>query len=189
MRGDFCPRNQGLAKDGAGDHSAERNQKMPKIVLAHSGTGKSFCAKNFPTKFLHLPISPYKYFPKDQVSENEAEATAGIYPAEIMNPEFPLNYVHALKESLKKAEHEYILAPSDFGVAHWLEEIKIPYTLVYPEKELKGEYQQRYLNRGNDDRFLGLFVGKWDLIIWMNDILTPQERIRLSSGQYLGDVL
>ena len=31
---------------------------------------------------------------------------------------------------------------------------QIPYTLIYPEKNLKGEYEKRYRTRGNTEEFL-----------------------------------
>ena len=41
----------------------------------------------------------------------------------------------------------------------------IPYTLIYPEKNLKDEYEKRYRNRGNTEDFLDIFIGQWEFRI------------------------
>jgi hypothetical protein len=70
----------------------------------------------------------------------------------------------------------------------------IPFVLVYPNRDLKDEYIQRYKDRGNNDAFVGLLEKNWDT--WMDemDAMGPQEgqslyKVKLASGQYLTDVI
>ena len=70
----------------------------------------------------------------------------------------------------------------------------IPFVLVYPNRELKDEYIQRYKERGNNDAFVDLLEKNWDN--WMDemDSMNPQEgqslyKIKLGPGQYLTDVI
>lgn len=68
---------------------------------------------------------------------------------------------------------------------------QIPYTLIYPEKNLKGEYEKRYRTRGNTEEFLDIFIGQWEFRIeeleQRNSPLT--KHIVLQEGQYLSDVV
>lgn len=47
----------------------------------------------------------------------------------------------------------------------FLEADRIPYTLIYPEKNLKDEYEKRYRSRGNTEKFLDIFIGQWEFRI------------------------
>ena len=68
---------------------------------------------------------------------------------------------------------------------------QIPYTLIYPEKNLKGEYEKRYRTHGNTEEFLDIFIGQWEFRIeeleQRNSPLT--KHIVLQEGQYLSDVV
>lgn len=162
---------------------------MSTIVLAHCGTGKTYCAKTQPERFLDLPCMPYKYFLTEHLEGEDAEATKATYPVEALNPEYPENYVAALQQCLELGRYEYILAPPEMLVACSLEADGIPYILVYPEYELKSEYEERFIKRGNSEKFLSAFIGDWEGFIAGMDCYHPKTRIRLGSGQYLSDVL
>lgn len=132
---------------------------------------------------------PYKYFLKEHLEGDKTEAAKGAISADDMNPEYPGNYVRALIDHLEEDRYEYVLAPPDGLVAFLPEGREIPYTLVYPARELKGEYQQRYIARGNVEEFLEVFIGEWDGFIDRMDAMHPAKRISLGSGRYLADVL
>jgi hypothetical protein len=70
----------------------------------------------------------------------------------------------------------------------------IPFVLVYPNREIKDEYIQRYKDRGNNDAFVDLLEKNWDN--WMDEMdqmEAPQGqtlyKVKLGSGQYLADVI
>ena len=164
---------------------------MSTIVLAHAGTGKTYCATHWPDQFLDLVSMPYKYILPEQISKNakESETTKAIYTIEDMNPEWPHNYFDTLVVRFHLNQYEYILAPPDWRIAILLNAHEIPYTLAYPDRSLKKEYEQRFLKRGNNADFLSIFIDDWDVFIDQMDRMHPQKRIRLQSGQFLSDVL
>ncbi|WP_080798755.1 hypothetical protein [Arabiibacter massiliensis] len=172
----------------AGDRTRMCEEAGARIVLAHAGTGKSHCAKVQPERFADLPCMPYKYL-MEELREDESEALKASYPVEAMNPEYPRNYLAALLDAREKGGCEYVFAPPDYRVAAYLEAWGVPYLLAYPERELKDEYERRYIERGNGEEFLRIFIGGWDRFMDLMDALNPTERIRLGSGQYLLDVL
>jgi hypothetical protein len=61
--------------------------------------------------------------------------------------------------------------------------------LVYPERDIKDEYIQRYKDRGNNDAFVDLLNKNWDN--WMDEMDDQEgcQKVTLSSGQYLADVI
>ena len=73
----------------------------------------------------------------------------------------------------------------------FLEADRIPYTLIYPEKNLKDEYEKRYRNRGNTEDFLDIFIGQWEFRIEELEQKTSPlaKHIVLREEQYLSDVI
>lgn len=65
----------------------------------------------------------------------------------------------------------------------------IPFVLVYPNKDIKDEYIQRYKDRGNNDAFVELLTKNWDN--WMEEMDNQEGcyKVKLDSGQYLTDVI
>jgi len=61
--------------------------------------------------------------------------------------------------------------------------------LIYPEKDLKDEYLQRYKDRGNNDAFVDLLDKNWDNCMDEMDNQDASYKIRLKSGQYMSDVI
>lgn len=101
--------------------------------------------------------------------------------------QFPQNYIEHIKSNIGDAD--IILVSSHKEVRDALVSEVINFTLVYPSRDIKDEYIQRYIDRGNDGKFVDLLKQNWD--IW-NDELEQQvgcEKIKLESGQYLSDVI
>jgi hypothetical protein len=65
----------------------------------------------------------------------------------------------------------------------------INFTLVYPRKDIKDEYIQRYIDRGNDGKFVELLKQNWNN--WTDELENQEgcEKIELESGQYLSNVI
>ena len=82
-----------------------------------------------------------------------------------------------------------ILVSSHKDVRDALLKKGIPYVLVYPNREIKDEYIQRYKDRGNNDAFVELLDKNWD--IWMDEMEEQKGcyKVKLDSGQYLTDVI
>lgn len=103
---------------------------------------------------------PYKYFlPNIECSPQESERVKANQSLE-MNLEYPQNYINAIFENMNK--YKYFVIPADSRVLKGIEDQKIPYTLCYPEVNAKEEYRKRYLQRGNSDDFIDIFIGNWD---------------------------
>ena len=154
------------------------------LIAAHAGTGKTTLARKYPNKTIDFVCMPYKY---TNCTNNENEAHKADVSYEF-NPLWPVNYTVELLNILNP--DKIILIPPIFEVLHdvyFNEGIK--YILCYPDRRLKDEYRKRYLQRGNTDRFIEIFINGWDLFLdkFENDKIG--EHIVLKSGEYLSDVI
>jgi len=62
--------------------------------------------------------------------------------------------------------------------------------LVYPSRDMKEEYRQRFINRGNDMYgWAKEILHRWDEMIDYCEKVEGVEKIQLTKGQYLTDVL
>ena len=101
--------------------------------------------------------------------------------------QFPQNYIEHIKSNI--GEVDVILVSSHKEVREALVNESITFTLVYPSKDIKEEYIQRYIDRGNDGKFVELLKQNWDN--WIDELENQEgcEKIKLESGQYLSDVI
>ena len=102
------------------------------------------------------------------------------------NPNFPNNYIQHIKDNLGKVD--VILVSSHDIVRKALEDNEIKYYLVYPDKDLKEEYIDRYIVRGNNTNFIDFINDNWDKFIDDIDNETFPLKIKLSKGTYLTDI-
>jgi hypothetical protein len=100
---------------------------------------------------------------------------------------FPQNYIDHIKSNIGLAD--MILVSSHKEVRDALVDNGIEFTLVYPNKDIKDEYIQRYIDRENEEKFVELLKKNWN--IWIPELEQQNgcEKIELSSGQYLSDVV
>lgn len=103
-----------------------------------------------------------------------------------MNPEYPSNYINAILENMDK--YKYLVIPSDSRVLADLKDKHIPYILCFPERKAKEEYRKRYLQRGNTEEFIDIFIGGWDNFMKSLRHDTYGAKIVLNEGEYLLDV-
>ena len=101
--------------------------------------------------------------------------------------QFPENYINHIKSNVGNVD--IILVSSHKVVRDALENEGIEFTLVYPNREIKDEYIQRYVDRGNDDKFVELLKNNWD--IWMDELETQTgcNKFELNKGEYLSDII
>lgn len=144
--------------------------KNTQIISGFPAIGKSYLTQN--TKLVVLD-SDSSYF--SWIKDGER------------HPDFPNNYMQHIKENIGKAD--YILVSSHDIVRKALRENKINYVLVYPSKDLKKEYLERYQNRGNNDSFISFIDSNWDKFIDDIENETFPELLKLKSGEHLKDVL
>jgi uncharacterized glyoxalase superfamily protein PhnB len=101
--------------------------------------------------------------------------------------QFPENYINHIKSNIGDAD--IILVSSHKEVRDALQNQGINFTLVYPKKDIKDEYIQRYIDRGNDGKFVDLLKQNWENWVGELEQQSGCEKIKLDSGQYLSDVI
>lgn len=101
--------------------------------------------------------------------------------------EFPANYIKHIKENSGKAD--VIMVSSHKIVRDALVENDIDFVLVYPQKDLKEEYIERYKERGSPDGFIKLLNENWDQWIDEMDQQTGCFKYVLSEGEFLSDII
>ena len=164
------------------------------IYAAYAGTGKStFCHEH--PEAIDLICMPFKYINLSEVSEGidsgrkgeQIKASQDLH----LRESWVLYYYWAIKRLLYYCPEQPIVIPTIGRILDFLETDHIPYTIIYPDKGLKDEYEMRYRNRGNTDEFLDVFIGRWDAWIecleQRNSALA--KHIVLQKGQYVSDVV
>ncbi len=101
--------------------------------------------------------------------------------------EFPQNYIEHIKSNIGQAD--IILVSSHKVVRDALVNESISFTLVYPSRDIKDEYIQRYVDRGNDDKFVELLKNNWET--WMDELEVQSDcnKVELKNGEYLSDII
>jgi hypothetical protein len=141
----------------------ELRESSSLIISGFPGTGKSVLTNSFP----------------DKISDSDS--------SKFNKNDFPNNYIQHINDI--KNKFEIIFVSSHDIVRDALVNNNIPFILVYPDKELKQEYIQRYIKRGNDERFINLVKDNWDS--WI-DGLDSQEgcyKIKLKSNEFIKDYI
>ena len=100
---------------------------------------------------------------------------------------FPANYIEHIKTSLQNDSIHTIFVSSHKVVRDALVDNDIRFLLVYPGRELKEEYIERYKNRGNPPEFIILVEKNWDAWIDELDNQMGCTKIKLKSKEYLWD--
>lgn len=97
---------------------------------------------------------------------------------------FPQNYI----KHIEKLDG-LILVSTHIAVRDALYESGMPFSVCYPERNLKNEYIERYKKRGSSEAFLSLLSEKWDE--WITEMENENRAINhyvLWAGQYLSDL-
>ena len=126
-----------------------------KIISAFPGTGKSYYHNKHKETTLDSDSSNFSWI-KDENGNNTS----------IRNPNFPQNYIEHIKENIGK--YEFIFVSSHKEVREALLNNCIFFYLVYPDDRRKDEFIERYINRGNNEKFIQLISDNWDE--WMKEI-------------------
>lgn len=158
------------------------------IIAAFAGTGKTTFASMYPDKVIDFVLMPYKYYLDPD--KDEGEAGKANFDNE-MQLEWPYNYVEAIKTTLDEMdagdEKKIILIPSDSCVLSLLREKGIEYSLCYPQRDAKEIYRQRYIDRGNTEDFLSIFIDRFDRFMDALESDPCGHHIVLQPEQYISD--
>lgn len=135
------------------------------IVSAFPGTGKSYLTRHNHTGLV-ISDSDSSRFPKDN---------------------FPANYIEHIQK--RTGDVDVILVSSHKEVRDALVKAGLWFVLVYPAKDAKVEFINRYRDRKNTESFIELLNENWDT--WLNE-LGKQEgcmRIELPDGMYVSNAV
>ena len=155
------------------------------IIAAYAGSGKTTFANMYPNLVTDFVCMPYKYYLEDTEAENEKQkANTSL----VMHDEWPENYINAIKHTIIISS-KILIIPSDFFVLRLLRLEDIPYTLCYPQRAVKELYRKRYIDRGNSNEFIDIFIGRWDNFLDGFEKDTYAHHIIFESNQFLSDAI
>lgn len=151
------------------------NKRTTRIISAFPGTGKSWLVANG-------DIAPRI------IDLDSAEFTLGYdVSGKVNNTNFPENYLRAIEKQIGLVD--ILLVSIHQEVRDMLLEKGAEFTLIYPDRDLKAEYNERFHQRRNPEHFINLFIDNWDAIL---DQLVSQkgcDHIVLNSNEYLSEVI
>ena len=101
--------------------------------------------------------------------------------------DFPDNYIEHIKSNCGK--FDIIMISTHKEVRDALVKEGMKFTLVYPDRNQLYEYVQRFIQRGDNDKFLGFITKNWESFI---EDLHGQRgcvHVILEAGEYLSDKL
>lgn len=150
------------------------------FIYAFTATGKSSVSKKY-SNVIDMESTLYKYLDVEKEDETSKGTDRKI------NPSWPQNYFEALKQV--KDKYDYILISDDI-CNQFLKENNFEYWWIYPQEDIKNEYLDRCLKRGNNQEFIDWYSKLWKewIMACKNDKLASKH-IELKSNQYLEDVL
>ena len=118
-----------------------------KIIYGFPGIGKSWLCKNY-KNFLDLESSEYHWIVSDDIIELSVEERKGLNCKE--NIEWPNNYYQAISMALNK--YDYIFVSYE-GIKYCKMQ-NIQYVRIFPTKEQKEIYINRFKRRENSKNFI-----------------------------------
>ena len=138
------------------------------LVAAFPGTGKS-----------HYCNVDVDYMPQGFATDSDS--------SKFDKANFPANYIEHIKQKISEG-YARVFISSHKDVRNALVENGLPFVLIYPAKELKDEYLERYKQRGNNEKFIQLVSDNWDN--WLDECKAQIRcfHIELKSGQFVSNV-
>ena len=158
------------------------------IIAGFAGVGKTtFC--NNHKNAIDFVIMPFKYENLEEISNEHQGESIKAHPNLKLKTDWRYDYYDALIKTQERYPDEIIVIPTDSEILDWLDSDDIPYRLVYPNWMAEDEYKQRYIERGNSQDFIDLFIGNW--AYWMEELTSraDADSIILKSEQFLSDVI
>ena len=157
------------------------------IYSCFAGMGKTTLSSN-KEGYHDLESSDYQWIYLDE--ELDTEARKGN-DNKVRHPEFPKNYVDAIEQIVTMNTGQHALISSQPEVLAEIIKRGLDFITVTPGPELKEEYIQRYINRGNPDVFVDLMTKNFTN--FSNDLGTNNKAvcniIVRKENTFLADIL
>lgn len=137
----------------------------------------------------HMQTKIYSVFPgvgKTHFAQRSHLTVLDIDSSNFDKKYFPENYFEYIKGKIGKVD--IILITCHLEIIKKLRDEGIEFTLVYPKKELKAEYIERYKKRNDKKKFIDSLSENWDRLISNLEKQKVHKRIILKSAEYLEDI-
>lgn len=154
------------------------------IICGYAGVGKTYLGSKY-RNVLDLESSDYRWANKGMVDGLSAEGRKGL-PDKISNEDWPDNYMTDIIKM--NEEYDFVLVALDISILAEMPFLKIPYLIVFPDLELKQEYVQRCIQRGNGEKFIRFIEWSFEPSIRYYMQLNC-DKIILDKGEYLENAL
>lgn len=154
-----------------------------KVISVFAGLGKTTVAKKYPN-VCDLRSSTYRC-DYSNIKEEDYEKMKCV-KTRVPNPNWPKNYVDAIKDAMEK--YDLVLVPSNLDIRNLLLENNIPFLFILPSMDSKDMLFQRYQDRGNSQDLIQDVMGYFDT--WSRNQEDYSYPIKiLEKNQYLEDLL
>ena len=129
----------------------------PKVICAFAGLGKTTVSKKYKNIY-DLQSSPYRY-DYTNIDKKDYEKMK-LDDSRIPDPNWPNNYLCALKELMEK--YDLVLVPSNPDVRELLVNNKIDFLFVLPSYNYRDILFERYKRRGNNITMINSAMNDFD---------------------------
>ena len=128
-----------------------------KVFSVFAGLGKTYVGKKYPN-VLDLQSSPCRYDYTNVKKEDYEKIKEK--PNRKVNPNWPNNFIDAIKEASNK--YDIILVSPSPDIRELLEQNDIDYTFILPSKDSREILLKRYKKRENSQELINLVMGYFD---------------------------
>lgn len=150
-------------------------QAGKRIIWGFPGCGKSFLADG--KRIVDVDCRLFEF-----VGVNEELLHGGFGGSAERNLDYPGNYL----EYVKTCSADVVLVNCHLGLLSEFPGVEI----IYPAKELKGEYLDRYRKRGDDESFLSYMDESFEQMVDMIEGMEGVQKYRMETPEiYFSDVL
>lgn len=120
------------------------------IISGFGGVGKTYLAKKY-KNVIDLESSPYKYDYSNIAPSNHEQLKGS--PFRKLNPDYPLNYINAIKIAATKYDIVCVRYNGDEEIDFY-DTYNLDYIVCYPTRKAYKKYIQRFKNRGNSTEWI-----------------------------------
>lgn len=158
--------------------------KQGLIISGFAGIGKTTLEQKY-SNVIDLESSDFKWIYSDENTQNMNKERRKGTTNRTQNPLWPLNYIKEIIQ--KSSEYDIVLISQDKDMRDCLKENGCSYIVCFPKKECKQEFIQRYIERGNNEKFISLVSSNFDT--WIDALMDEDNKIIMEPSEFLEDTL